>query len=373
MKVGNLVFLICGTTVANGLSSSTNDSIGALRNSQVHNLPLLPRGDTPLVSNCTEQEPEIVCPDPTPEPGEPSWSPWGPCTGECGYQTHSRTCIGSGGQAKKCKGNFLEKCVDVKQCCTYQSTQPPSKGPIAMVPFYSAPKTNKAGRCVDEAWKQLARGCGATMAILNPNNGPFASQKQKTDYAACMEYVSTHGVRFVGYVYSKTTDFDPVTGVFSQTGLRDFNLIKKDIDEWYRLFGNIKGFAGIFVDEASNSYQTKSRQWNVDHVAFYQKIVNYIRTRKADMLVVANVGGIPPAEMWERSVDFPNPVDVTVLLENPASAVYPKDGCLRNLWTKSQGTYGHGLLCSYVPNWDGMEPFLRAMHKRETTGATLIF
>eukprot|EP00123_Amoebidium_parasiticum_P007105 comp17879_c0_seq1/m.18101 comp17879_c0_seq1/g.18101 ORF comp17879_c0_seq1/g.18101 comp17879_c0_seq1/m.18101 type:complete len:643 (-) comp17879_c0_seq1:25-1953(-) len=309
------------------------------------------------------------------------WSAWGTCTGTCGSQTSTRTCTNpppSNGGAT-CQGPSTQSCVNTNDCCLYKSTTPPANSPAVLVPFYLSAETDGSGNtCTGAQWKRLAKGCGANLVIVNINNGPFASSKANSAYAqkqlqACMRFIGNHGAKVIGYIYTKKTSYNANEGSWTQTGLREMSLIKADIDEWYRVFTGVPGFAGIFIDEGSNLWQVQTNQWGADHVSHYVEIINYIRTKGPNDMIVYNVGGTPPNEVWKVNSRVAKPVDEVVVYETSIDGWMPQSGCLSLLWTTQYGTYGPGPYCSYVPNHDGIEPFMQASQNGKSMAGTLVY
>jgi hypothetical protein len=100
------------------------------------------------------------------------------------------------------------------------------------------------------------------VVILNVNDGP--GDMKNNDYEWAIEELINKGMLPVGYVYTNY-------------GKRNIDLIKKDIDEWYKFYPRIRG---VFLDEVSD---------NPNYIEYYVNIYNYIK-QKYEGLVILNPG-----------------------------------------------------------------------------------
>lgn len=132
-----------------------------------------------------------------------------------------------------------------------------------LIPAYCYPT-------VGDFWSRLytesAKQPGLIHVVVNMDNGP--SQTVNSDYVTAINKLRSNGGKCYGYVDSNY-------------GNRASNVVKADIDRWYKLY-NIDG---IFIDQQAT---TSSK------ISYYQDIYNYIKgksgvdsTRK---LVIANPG-----------------------------------------------------------------------------------
>ena len=121
------------------------------------------------------------------------------------------------------------------------------------------------------------------IAIINPDSGPGGGPPN-SDYAQGLADLRAGGVGLLGYV---------ATGY----GTRDAAAVKADVD-LYDAYYNV---AGIFFDEAANT---------TNHLAYYEDLYAYVRTRTNLETVVLNPG-IDTAEAY-----FSRPVcDAAVIFE----------------------------------------------------------
>jgi len=102
------------------------------------------------------------------------------------------------------------------------------------------------------------------VAIMNPNNGPAATQDP--DYVAAVNSLRTAGGRVIGYVYTSYA-------------ARDTNLVKADIDRYFSFYS----VDGIFLDEMTNDA-------NTNHVNYYAGLYQYIHQEGTNLVVVGNPG-----------------------------------------------------------------------------------
>ena len=107
-------------------------------------------------------------------------------------------------------------------------------------------------------WKTVENISNDEIVIINPSNGP--GYKIDKNYKNLIKNLSNKVP--IGYIPSNYSK-------------RDFNEIKKEIDEWISLYSDIKGF---FIDEVGkNNY------------GYYKKIYEYIKS-KGHYFVVLNPG-----------------------------------------------------------------------------------
>jgi hypothetical protein len=176
------------------------------------------------------------------------------------------------------------------------------------------------------SWDALNRAADRVplVAILNPNNGP--SDSTNSDYAKAVNALRNAGGRVIGYVYSS----------YAARPLAD---VEQDIDR-YHAFYAIDGF---FIDEMSNDSTPA-------HLAYYQALYQYIKTKRSSYFVVGNPGINTPASYLSRPT-----VDGLVTFENDTGyAEYAPDP-----WTKTQPVVAFSHLCYDVPTADTMTNFVR--------------
>lgn len=126
------------------------------------------------------------------------------------------------------------------------------------------------------------------IAIMNPNNGPGASKS--TSYVTALANLHTAGGKVVGYVYSSYT-------------ARALATVEADIDT-YLLWYNVDGF---FVDEMENDT-------NPSHIAYYQSLYQYIKSKGAKYSVTGN----PGSNTQEAYLSTPT-VDSLMIFENTSA------------------------------------------------------
>ena len=102
------------------------------------------------------------------------------------------------------------------------------------------------------------------VAIMNPNNGPGATQSQ--NYATAVNNLRAAGGRVIGYVYTSY-------------GARDTNTVKADIDRYFSFYA----IDGIFLDEMTNDGITT-------HLDYYASLYRYIQQKGTNVMVVGNPG-----------------------------------------------------------------------------------
>lgn len=196
---------------------------------------------------------------------------------------------------------------------TQASLTPSAHAMDILVPAYFYP----AGP--NNFWDDLAASApdvGIT-AILNPNNGPGASQDP--NYVAAVGDFQSAGGTVIGYVYT-------------QYGARDLATVKADIDAHVSQYG----VDGIFIDEMSNL---------AGDLAYYEELYDYIKTLSADYTVIGNPG-------THTLESYLNVTDVLVTFENPY-ATYP--GYTPDAWTASYDASQFAHLVYNVPDAGAMQ------------------
>jgi hypothetical protein len=161
------------------------------------------------------------------------------------------------------------------------------------------------------------------IAIMNPNNGPSTSSS--SEYRRATTALRNVGGRVIGYVYSSYT-------------ARAISEVKADIDR-YDSFYTIDG---IFVDEMTNDS-------NPAHVAYYEELYQYIKSKRSSYLVVGNPG-INTLEVY-----LTRPVtDALVTFENNTGyAQYIPDP-----WTQTNAATAFSHLCYAVAAPDTMTNYV---------------
>ena len=136
-----------------------------------------------------------------------------------------------------------------------------------LVPAYIYPSGD--GR---KEWQRLFDAASKVeiVAIANPNSGP--GTERSLDYAAIFTEASDQGITLVGYV---STDY----------GKRPQAEIKQDVDTWFRLYPQVRGF---FFDQQPRDGRD---------VARFTELRNYVKGKLRDPLVITNPG-IPCDEAY---------------------------------------------------------------------------
>lgn len=107
-------------------------------------------------------------------------------------------------------------------------------GPSELVPAYFAPEGSPS------PWQQMcAASAGASIAILNPDNGP--GRRATRTYTEAMSYCAARGWSVIGYVYTRY-------------GKRALRQVEKSIAKYYSFY---PGVAGIFLDEMASAPSAK--------------------------------------------------------------------------------------------------------------------
>jgi len=128
-----------------------------------------------------------------------------------------------------------------------------------LVPAYFDPATSSAWTALNQAAQRVP-----LIAIMNPNNGP--STAPNATYTQALSALHNAGGQVLGYVYSS----------YAARPIAD---VAADVDR-YNSFYNIDG---IFIDEMTN-YSDPT------HLAYYQQLYRYIKSKRASYLVVGNPG-----------------------------------------------------------------------------------
>ena len=118
---------------------------------------------------------------------------------------------------------------------------------------------------------------------------------------------------------------------------------------------------GIFIDEATNRWPNAAFDSEATAEDFYTDIIDYVIVNKAYGRAVINPGG--PYFEALMAPYYGNSKVISVVFESPADKWLPSNGdCLSILYDKSQGFFNPGPWCSFVPNWDGVEPLKNVMN-----------
>jgi hypothetical protein len=128
-----------------------------------------------------------------------------------------------------------------------------------MVPAYFDPSSGGDWRSLDDAASRVP-----LIAIMNPDNGPGASQTQA--YVNALANLHRAGGRIIGYVYSSYA-------------ARALTNVEADIDT-YLSFYAVDGF---FIDEMTDDQ-------NTNHLAYYAAIYRYVKSKGAGYSVTGNPG-----------------------------------------------------------------------------------
>lgn len=118
-------------------------------------------------------------------------------------------------------------------------------------------------------WSQMEQSASiSSLAIINPDNGPGASQDQ--NYVDQVTQAEKAGMRIVGYI---------ATG-YAKDATRSLAATEHDVDTYYRWYPNLNG---ILVDEASSDCGTP-------YSSYYKPLYNYIKQKGTDVTVILNPG-----------------------------------------------------------------------------------
>jgi hypothetical protein len=127
---------------------------------------------------------------------------------------------------------------------------------------------------------------GKFIAIINPDNGPGASQN--TDFVDGIDYLYSQGVKVVAYVYTSY-------------GNRSKDEIYDDIDSYISFYGTEK-VTGVFFDEISLN--------NDANQTFVKDISSYAKSKDLDFII------LNPGTTISQSIIDENYYDVIVTYEN---------------------------------------------------------
>eukprot|EP00124_Ichthyophonus_hoferi_P006212 Ihof_evm1s1314 gene=Ihof_evmTU1s1314 len=235
--------------------------------------------------------------------------------------------------------NITSVDIQVPPECIYRHDAAPAELPSIMYPlYYSDPHYDSTtGVCTDTYIKNLSKGCKSILAVVNPGSGPaIFNSGAYHGYQACTRLLGKNGVQMVGYVKTKVAH-KLADGVWRYDGVRDMPSIKKDIDQWYDHFRDVPNFKGIFVDETSNYYEIFHGLYNVNHIEIYQ-------------------------ELLAAAPGFPEPADISIPWEDYAWRWKPEgNNCTIAQSVKTQGNWGIGPWCKYVPKLDHVEEFKKGV------------
>lgn len=171
-----------------------------------------------------------------------------------------------------------------------------------LVPLYTPPTDNGWNIVLD------AKGNHTNVpfvVILNPNNGPDATNCTMSPYQAGINRLQEKGIIVLGYVYTQWGN-RPLSGLGSA---------EQDIDSWKKCYPTVNG---IFFDEMNTSSSS------VD----YYKILNAYS--KLQNFSSHDIFGNPGQD---TSPDFVGSVDTLVIFENPTT-LYPANLLENNIWHK---------------------------------------
>src|SRR5574341_68114 len=151
--------------------------------------------------------------------------------------------------AEKCSRKILAICITVSLLLFFtmprhiaSAVEPTG----VMIPLYTYP---------DSTWDSVVQQKNAhpsvpVVAIINPDNGPGASQDP--NYITGIQKLQSSGVTVIGYVYTSY-------------GLRSASIVAADIDQ-YKTWYNVKG---IFFDEMSSIS---------GHETYYKNLSDYAKS-----------------------------------------------------------------------------------------------
>jgi hypothetical protein len=177
-----------------------------------------------------------------------------------------------------------------------------------LVPAYFDPSSGSAWDSLNQAARRVP-----LIAIMNPNNGPATTPSP--DYRRAITALREAGGQVIGYVYSSYT-------------ARAIDQVKADVDR-YDSFYTIDG---IFVDEMTNDS-------NATHLAYYEELYRYIKSKRVSYLVVGN----PGINTLQRYLDQPVTDALVTFESNVGYAQYVPDA-----WTSTNPATAFSHLCYAV-------------------------
>ena len=117
-----------------------------------------------------------------------------------------------------------------------------------VIPMVKNP-TISAGNCNEEYWTFINKTVIASRTIVIVKFKSL-SIPSPDPLKICIEFLQKRGIAVVGYVETKTYYLDS-NNIQIWTGYRLFNLIKQDVDNWFKYYPTING---IYFDQVSNLY-----------------------------------------------------------------------------------------------------------------------
>ena len=177
--------------------------------------------------------------------------------------------------------------------------------PRLLVPAYWWPTVDGDGACDQADFVALAGAGASAVAVVNPDNGPWATPGDADDatFAACFALCRAAGVELVGYVKTKRAE-ETSPGDWVQRGFRDVGEIEADVAAWAAT-GRVDG---IFYDEVSNLWAPDDPNWedapadDAAHEAFYAHL--FATARASFGVLYANPGSAYYASYVRRSPKF---------------------------------------------------------------------
>jgi hypothetical protein len=178
---------------------------------------------------------------------------------------------------------FIQGCGGGTSSSTVNSTLSTS----VLLPLYSYPTEWQEN---DALTNLIDATDGQFISIINPSNGPGASQN--TDYVDGIDYLYSKNTKIVAYVYTSY-------------GSRNKQDIYDDIDSYVSFYGTQK-LSGIFFDEISLD--------NDANQTFVKDISSYARSKNLNYIV------LNPGTTISQSIIDENYYDLIVTYENPYSS-----------------------------------------------------
>lgn len=172
-----------------------------------------------------------------------------------------------------------------------------------LLPLYVYPTAADAEN-EDNAYRRAGRAIastgGRTDVVINPANGTDATAVPNADWVI--------GLGQLRLAAGPSFSLRNMYGyVFTTYGDRDIDTIKAEIDGYFLFWGSFVG--SIFFDEVSN---------DASKLAYYQEIVNYVRSKSAEARVILNPG-VNPSDVY---ADLAGPEVSIVTFEN-MSVLWP--------------------------------------------------
>jgi hypothetical protein len=213
-----------------------------------------------------------------------------------------------------------------------------------LIPYLRTPKVAH-GKCIDKALEQIAESpiAGRITVVFNSSNDPISTdQGLDNPYKICFSYLKNKQVKVLGLV--KTRVGGPI-----YTGYRTIGEVHIEIDIWYNSFPNLDG---VYFADVSNAWLQPYDESREKVVEKYNGYIAYAHSNnRENKQIVLNSESAIFFELLENKGDL---VAATIFNDNHDYWA-PQDGCISLLWSTSNGSFGNGPWCQYVPKFDEVE------------------